>query len=172
MTNPDPADTGIEHHCVRFLYREAELLDRHQLGDWLDLLAPEIDYRVPVRNTVSSRDGDGFSTTAFFFQEDFGSLSLRVNRLGSEYAWSENPPSRTRRMVSNIRLGEFDAETGQAVNSNLVLYSYRGDTATAKVLTAERQDVLRTVEGTLKLARRLVLLDTTILGMESLSVFL
>jgi Ring hydroxylating beta subunit len=40
------------------------------------------------------------------------------------------------------------------------------------MLTAEREDVLRKEVGDWKLARRLVLLDTTVLGMESLSIFL
>src|SRR5262249_10584669 len=138
----------------------------------LDLLSPEIEYKVPVRTTRGSGEGDGFSTTAFFLDEDYGSLKLRVARLGSEFAWAENPPTRTRRMVSNIRVAEADAAADHAVTSNVAVYCYRGDMATPRLLTGERQDLLRTEGGRLKLCRRLVLLDTTVLGMDSLSILL
>jgi len=168
-----PRIDDLERECARFLYREAELLDRRKFHDWLALMSADIDYRVPVRTTRASKDGDGFSKTAFFLKEDIGSLRLRVARLDSDYAWAENPPSRTRRMVTNIRVSPApDAAGGQAVVSNLAVYAFRGEASTPLVLTGEREDVLiRTSEGW-KLKARLVLLDTTILGMESLSILL
>jgi 3-phenylpropionate/cinnamic acid dioxygenase small subunit len=162
----------IERACTSFLFHEAELLDRRKFGDWLNLLSPEIEYRVPVRTTRSSGDGEGFSETAFFLNEDYGSLKLRIARLGSEYAWSENPPTRTRRMVSNARVAENGGTPDHTVTSNFVVYCYRGDSATPRLLTGERQDRLRSENGQLKLCRRLVLLDTTVLGMDSLSILL
>ena len=172
MAGEASIDDQIEHECVRFLYREAELLDRRALTHWLQMLSPEIDYRVPVRTTRSEADGDGFSASAFFFQEDYGSLSLRISRLESDFAWSENPPTRTRRLVTNIRLSNADDGTSRNVVSNLAVYCFRGESPEPRVLTGERQDVLQKIDGDLKLKRRLVLLDTTVLGMDSLSIFL
>ncbi|MSQ72318.1 MAG: phenylpropionate dioxygenase [Betaproteobacteria bacterium] len=163
---------AIERACERFLYAEARLLDRHQYGNWLALLSPEIDYRIPVRRTVSKHDGDGFSDKAFFMEEDFGSLALRIKRFESDYAWSENPPTRTRRMVANVHLERIGSGGEAQVCSNLVVYCFRGDAPVPVVLSAERQDTLCMLDQGWQLKQRLVLLDTTVLGMESLSIFL
>ena len=89
-----------ERACTRFLFLEAELLDRRNFADWLEIVSPEIEYKVPVRTTRNAGEGDGFSESAFFLNEDYGSLQLRITRLRSEYAWAENPPTRTRRLFS------------------------------------------------------------------------
>jgi 3-phenylpropionate/cinnamic acid dioxygenase small subunit len=165
----------IERECTRFLYREAELLDRGDLQEWLELLCPDIQYRVPVRTTRQKRDGEGFSNSAFFFDDDYSSLKLRVARLVSDFAWSDSPPARTRRMVSNVRVassrlpGLRDNEL--AVTSNLALFSFRGESTTPVLLTGERQDVLRFEADGWKLRSRLMLLDTTIVGIDSLAIF-
>jgi 3-phenylpropionate/cinnamic acid dioxygenase small subunit len=168
-----PADHDcLERECARFLYREAELLDGGRFRSWLEVLSPDIDYRVPVRTTRERKDGDGFSRRAYFMEEDLSSLKLRVARLDSDFAWSENPPTRTRRLVTNVRVAEPAPVDEPAVSSNLAVYCFRGESAAPLVLTAERRDVLRRTTAGWRLARRLVLLDTTILGMESLSIFL
>jgi 3-phenylpropionate/cinnamic acid dioxygenase small subunit len=162
----------VERECIRFLYREAELLDNRKLADWIGMLSPKIEYQVPVRTTRGSRDGDGFSATAFFFDEDYGSLQLRVKRFASEYAWSENPPTRTRRLVTNFRVDAATDERTRAVRSNFAVYCFRGDDPVPRILTGERQDVLEQDGSAWKLRKRLVLLDTTVLGMDSLSILL
>lgn len=164
-------DLAFERECVRFLEREAELLDRKMFPQWLEQLSPDISYRVPVRTQRLNREGDGFSTTAFFMREDFLSLRARVQKLASDYAWAENPATRTRRMVSNVRLGETGA-SGVPVTSNLAVFCYRGDAPGPVILTGERQDVLVHNGQGLRLASRLVLLDSTVLGLEALSIFL
>lgn len=162
---------ALERVCTRFYYREAELLDRAEFPAWLALMHPTIDYRVPVRTTRDNREGDGFSTKAFFMQEDHGSLALRVQRLGSPSNWAENPRTRTRRIVGNVRVGAQEGEILR-VDSNLVVFCHRSDGAAPLMLTCERQDVLRRHEGCWTLAKRMALLDSTVLGHESLSVFL
>src|SRR5919199_5442314 len=155
----------------RFLFAEAELLDGNQLRAWLALLTPDVDYRVPVRLTRERGAGPGFSDRSYYLKEDFGSLQTRVTRLESEHAWAENPPTRTRRLVANVRVrdpGAGDGAAEVAVKSNLAVYCYRGDTPVPIILTAERQDTLRHVEGAWRLARRLVLLDSTVLGLQAL----
>jgi 3-phenylpropionate/cinnamic acid dioxygenase small subunit len=167
-------DERIERECIHFLNLEAQLLDGWQFHDWLALVAADIDYRAPVRTGRDMRDGDGFSSKAFYLQEDHSSLKMRVNRLDSEFAWAENPRTRTRRMVSNVRVAsmpEGHADEWQ-VASNLAVFCYRGDAPHPVMLTCERKDVLRRVDGSWQLARRTALLDTTVLGLESLSIFL
>ncbi|WP_454825839.1 aromatic-ring-hydroxylating dioxygenase subunit beta [Paraburkholderia xenovorans] len=169
-------DERIERECIGFLYREAELLDGWQFRDWLSLIASDIDYRAPVRTTRYLDAGSGFSHKAFYLKEDYDSLKMRVSRLDSEFAWAENPRTRTRRLVSNIRVGvdsNVDSHTDERrVASNMAVYCYRGDAPHPMILTCERKDILRRVDGRWNLARRIALLDTTVLGLESLSIFL
>lgn len=171
-------DERVEKECTAFLYREAELLDAWQLHEWLKLLTADVDYRIPVRTTRMKKDGDGISGRAFILEEDLGSLKLRVKRLDSDYAWSENPRSRTRHMVANIRVSPDAADGGVAgaklwqVRSNVAVYIHRGDEPQPVVLTGERKDQLQHVGGTWLLRKRLVLLDTTVLGMDAFSIFI
>jgi 3-phenylpropionate/cinnamic acid dioxygenase small subunit len=165
----------VERECTRFLYREAELLDRGMFQEWFELLSPEIRYRVPVRTTRAKRDGEGFSESAFFFDDDYSSLKLRVARLVTDYAWTESPPARMRRNVTNVRLAAAPhpfTNNDFALTSNLAVFSLVGETATPKILTGERQDIVRHGAGGCKLINRVVLLDTTIIGMDSLAIFL
>lgn len=164
-------DGRIERECTNFLYLEAELLDHRQFGKWIGLLSPSIDYRVPVRTTRLNKDGDGFSKSAYFMKEDIGSLNLRVAKLNSEYAWAENPATRTRRLISNVRVGTATLD-GQPVTSNFAVFCFRGDSPIPLMVTGERQDVLVREAESWRLKRRLVLLDTTVLGLDALSIFL
>lgn len=155
---------------VDFLYREAELLDDRRLTDWLALLTADIEYRIPTRVT-RERSASEFSVTSYHMLEDFGSLRTRVARFETEYAYAEDPPTRTRRMISNVRLVERTREGSLAVRSNFLLVRVRRDDP-AQILSGERHDVLRFEGSDLKLASRMVLLDHSFLPMENLAVFL
>lgn len=165
-------DERTERDCTAFLYREAELLDAWKLNEWLELLTPDIDYRIPVRTTRMKKDGEGFSKRAYVLEEDLGSIRLRVKRVESDYAWSENPRSRTRHMVANVRVAASDNPDCCSVKSNIAVFCHRGDEPHPVVLTGERQDLLQMSGGGWKLKKRLVLLDTTVLGMDAFSIFL
>lgn len=158
--------------CARFLYHEAELLDDRRLRDWFNLLTVDIDYRIPTRVTRErAATRPEFSAASFHMIEDYGSLKTRVARLETEYAWAEDPPTRTRRIVSNVRVGESAGDEEFNVKSNFLLFRAKSDAAPT-LLAGERHDVLRRIEGTLRLARRMVLLDHTVLPMENLAIFL
>lgn len=176
MSNQTPAVgvavvEGAVVTALDFFHLEAELLDKRELQRWHELLSKDIRYRVPVRTTRDNRGGFGFSECAFFLDEDYMSLKTRVLRIGSDFAWSENPATRTRRFVTNIRVRSSSRDRIQCA-SNVAVYCYRGDSGVPLVLTAEREDTLVRGEKRWELADRLVLLDTTVLGMESLSIFL
>jgi 3-phenylpropionate/cinnamic acid dioxygenase small subunit len=157
---------------VRFLYREAELLDGGRLSDWLTLLTEDIDYRVPTR--IARERGAArseFNSESFHLFENIATLRARVARFESGYAVAEDPPSRTRRMIGNVRVDGVAANGEHNVRSNLLLVRVKQDDP-PQLLSAERHDVLRTVGVRLRLARRLVLLDHTVLPLEHLAIFL
>jgi PAH dioxygenase small subunit len=154
-----------------FLIEEAELLDSRRFVDWLALFTTDVEYKVPVRTSRKSGSSDVVDEI-FHFDETHASLSLRVRRLGTDVAWAEDPPSFTRRFVTNVKVtpGERDGE--YAVRSYLLLYRARGDRGTHDLLCGERHDILRLEENRLRIARRRVLLDQTTLGTKNLAVFL
>jgi 3-phenylpropionate/cinnamic acid dioxygenase small subunit len=166
--------TGREtlDETYEFLVHEAELLDDQRMRDWLALLDPEIEYRMPVRITQERSAGFGFSETASHMNEDWASLETRVVRLDTDYAWAEDPPSRARRFVTNIRATPGSAEDLIAARSNILLFRARYDDPSYQLLSAERHDLLRRGPDGLRLLRRMVLLDHTTLGTSNLGVFL
>ena len=170
----DVSDLLLQFECAQFLNHEARLLDDVHLRDWLALLTDDVTYDVPVRQNVEMQMGEGFSARAFFLKEDLGSLKLRVEKLSSEFSWAENPRTRTRRMVSNIEIMRAaPAGEDQEIDllSNLAVFCHRGDEPAPVIVTAQRKDRLRRVQGQLMLARREALLDCTVLGLEAFSIF-
>jgi 3-phenylpropionate/cinnamic acid dioxygenase small subunit len=127
---------------------------------------------MPVRVNRERAEGSGFSEDSFYFEETLGSLELRVRRFETEFAWAEDPPSRTRHFVTNVRVAPGEEEDEVVVRSNLLLYRSRGSAPDHDLLSAERKDVLRKEDGQWKLRRRVIYLDHHVLETHNLSVFL
>ena len=172
----DALDELLRHReAERFLVEEAQLLDEWRLDDWLGLVTDDVVYQVPIRVHVES-DGDervtGVRDDSFHLDENRQSLQLRVDRIGTGFAWAEEPPTRTRHVVGNVRVRTTDDADEFAVRSNLLLYHTRWDRPDYAVVSCERHDVLRRVDGDLRLARRLAVLDNTVVPTLSISYLL
>ena len=165
---------ALREEVTTFLNHEAELLDNQDLHDWLELVSEDVDYRVPVRVTRErGAESSEFSDEANIFNEDYLSLDARVRRFDKEYAWSENPPTRMRRYVSNIRFEEINRGGDElVVKSNLLIYRSKEDEVDADLIAGERTDTLEREDGALKLTERVVELDHTVLDTRPLSTFL
>lgn len=170
--SPLAASTTEYGEVQGFLFEEAALLDARLHHRWLELLTDDIAYRMPVRVTVAHEIRGSVLDDMDHFDEDRYSLEKRVARFDTEHAWTEDPPSRTRRFVSNIRVFGGEADDQLLVVSYLLLFRSRGDIATPDLVSCERHDVLRRVDGTLRLARREVLVDESVLRTQNLAVFL
>lgn len=158
--------------CEQFLYEEAEYLDDGRLHEWLELLTDDVDYRIPRRVTRErGSEKSEFSDDSFLYREDKGTLETRVERYDKEYAWAENPPSRLRHFVTNVRVASVDGDELD-VRSNVMLYRNQGETTEEDLLSCERRDTLRRTDDGLKLAKRVVFLDQTVLGTRNLSFFI
>jgi 3-phenylpropionate/cinnamic acid dioxygenase small subunit len=156
--------------CIEWLNEEAELLDENKMREWLDLMHPDIDYRLPIRITRERPKGLGFSDEGYHMYEDFESLSVRVERLYGEYAWAEDPPSRTRRYVTNVRVSVANPDEYE-VSSNLLIFRSRLAATEYELFAGEREDLLVKADGGLKLRRRLILLDHSTLANKNLALF-
>lgn len=160
----------LERRVERFLYDEAALLDAREQKEWLELLDEDIAYKAPLRIT-REHVNDSFSRSSYYYNEDIGSLRARIERFESEYAWSERPPSRTRRFVTNVRAEERDDGWIDA-KSNLLLYYSQGDDESYTFLAGRREDVLRPDGDTFRLQERTIYLDHAVPDIDKISVFL
>ena len=157
-----------------FLFHEAELLDRRRFRDWLDLLADDFTYKVPTRHTVYwktlEEEFDDINTGMLYFDETKETMTTRVAKLETNTAWAETPPSRTRRLITNVRVKRDDSET-LAVESYFYVYKSRLET-TEDVYIGERRDVLRRTGDSFQIVSRLIHLDQTVLLVKNISIFL
>lgn len=161
----------VYNEVLDFLYTEAQLLDENRLVEWLDVLADDISYRMPVRTTRPRSDGDEFASGVTFFDDDKPRLTLRVRRVTeSAQAHSENPVTRSRRFVTNIQVQALGDDV--LAQSSVLLLSSRWDSHAFEFLAAGRNDVLRRFGPGLKLVSRTILIDQTVPESPCLSVFL
>ncbi len=161
---------ALYDEIVQFLFHEAELLDGGRFSEWLDLLTEDIVYRMPVRLTRERSDKPDASEGMDHFSESRETLRLRVERLRTDFAWAEDPPSRTRRFVSNIRIRPT-ADGQLEVRSYLLVYRNRGGDTTADLISGERVDVLVRVGAGWKVRRRTIAVDQAALGTRNLAIF-
>ena len=171
MSKPLPYGDPAHLAAHQFLVEEAALLDAADYPGWLELLCEDIRYVMPVR--VTTARGAGFDSLAGMghFDEDMYALRKRVQRLATDHAWTEDPPSRTRHFVTNVRT--FRSTPGELrVESALLLFRSRGDTRDADLISAGRADLLRETPGGLMLARREITVDEAVLRTQNLAVFL
>jgi len=135
-----------------FLYAEAALLDEWRLQEWLELLTEDVTYFVPATDVP---DGDA-KDTLFLIADDALRVRSRVKQLLGKSAWAENPHSRTRRLISNVRIREANGETVR-VAANFIVYRMRLDQVDTYVGRYEYILVQR--EGQLKIRERKAILD-------------
>ncbi|WP_310531315.1 3-phenylpropionate/cinnamic acid dioxygenase subunit beta [Novosphingobium sp.] len=167
-----PLGSEVYNRLLETLYDEAAALDERRFDDWVAMLAKDLVYQAPIRMTRTgvNRDRD-VMRTMFHFDEDYSSILMRTGRL-QKSAWAEDPPSRCRRFITNVRVGERETAGEYEVVSYLYLERSRGDNPHNEQLTAERRDVWRAVDGTYVLVQREIIVDQSVLGMSNLAVFL
>jgi len=163
--------TEVRDAVLDFLYREAELVDAGRFEEWLDLMTDDVEYQMPARLTRERGEAPDRSTQMQYFWDDRATLELRVRRLRTEFAWAEDPPSRTRHFISNVRIAPSLLPDALEVHSYVLIYRNRGDAAHYELISGERHDLLRRSEGTLKLARREFLVDQAMLSVKNLGIF-
>ncbi len=165
---------GDERHLEahRWLVDEAWLLDEQAYEEWIELLTDDIHYLMPVRVTTALGAGFDTSPGMAHFDEDKYSLSRRVARFVTEHAWTEDPPSRLRHHLSNVRTFATEEPDHLVVDSATLLFRSRGDVHEGSFISAGREDLLRHTADGWKLARRTILVDDAVMRMQNLAIFL
>ncbi|WP_067670850.1 aromatic-ring-hydroxylating dioxygenase subunit beta [Nocardia miyunensis] len=159
-----------------FLFAEADLLDAWKFEDWLELLAPDIHYWAPVReNRVFRERSQEISPpgTSAYFEENYDDLAQRVERLYTHMAWAEEPPTRTRHLISNIRVSPSSTEDGAFdVQSSFYVHRTRLE-RDHDWMVGVRSDVIRPADtrGGFQIAKREILFDVSTFLAKNLSSF-
>jgi biphenyl 2,3-dioxygenase subunit beta len=168
-------DQDLHRQVEDFLYLEAELLDDRKLREWLELFTDDARYWMPIRHNTSERPkeiADELSKPGegYYFDDNKENLRLRVERIYSKSAWAELPPSRTRHLITNVRVKK-DNGTELEVHSNFLVYRTRME-SDKDLFVGTRQDTLRRANGSFAIARRTIILDQAVLDAKNISVFL
>jgi 3-phenylpropionate/cinnamic acid dioxygenase small subunit len=121
----------------QLLFREARLLDLTQYEAWLEMLSMRVRYWAPVRSNLPKEDLDSPNLLTLF-DDRRPDLVLRVKRIRTGYALSEQPASRTRRLITNIQVVPSDDQAIHVESSFLVTVS-RWNTPT-RVYSGVRHD--------------------------------
>ena len=171
--------TTLERMALRFeieefLYHEADLLDQRRYKEWLDLLADDIQYWMPVRRNVKYNEREREETNDFkemnWFDEGKDILTQRVRQIETGIHWAEEPASRVTHMVSNIRLTKATPDEVE-VSCRFLVYRNRVTDET-DFFVGKREDLLRKVDGEWKIAKRKLTLDQNVLLAKSVTVML
>jgi 3-phenylpropionate/cinnamic acid dioxygenase small subunit len=169
----------------QFLYREARLLDERRFHEWLELFTDDVRYWMPGRSNrypkvskaIVILDPERYTEEELTKEDELAildetkeTLGRRIARLETGMAWAEDPPSRTRHIITNIEVEPGDAAAERKVSSNFMVYRSRSETEQDFYVGA-RQDVLRHVDGAWKIARRKIILDQNVLLAKNVSIF-
>jgi 3-phenylpropionate/cinnamic acid dioxygenase small subunit len=160
-----------------FLHNEADLLDEREYDKWLDLLTEDIVYWMPMRKNVSyanrGRDITAENDVAWF-HDDKETLTKRVRQIQTGVHWADEPISRVSHVITNIRLtapiSTLDEGANATTTCRFIVYRNRLESET-DFLVGRREDTLTRVHGELKIARRKIILDQSVLLAKNLTVF-
>ena len=172
MTADVQSQMQTQFEVERFYYQEANLLDDRQFEDWVALFSDDTHYFMPIRRTRSKRELDKEFTQPgemAFFDDDKRLLAGRVAKLQTGRSWAEDPPSRTRHLITNVRVVADDGRELH-VESNFHVYRTRLRSEEDSWI-GSRRDVLRRVDGAFRIADRKIFLEQTVLLSRNLSNF-
>jgi 3-phenylpropionate/cinnamic acid dioxygenase small subunit len=168
----------LKQEIEDFLYMEADLLDQRMFRDWLDLLAEDLVYFMPVRRNVrfgqhaekeNTRQGEGIS----WFDEDKWTLEKRVEQILTGVHYAEEPLSRVTHMVSNVRLLEVapsvEGVAEVVVGCRFLVYQNRVEYET-NTFVGRRVDTLRRNGDSWLIRRREMILEQNVLLAKNLSI--
>ena len=136
------------------LFLEAELLDDWKLNEWLELFTADAAYYVPSTDLAKGADPE---KSLFYIADDRLRMNERVIRLMKKSAHSEYPRSRTRHLVSNVRVKSSEQEDEVCVSAAFVTYRTKWGNTDAYIGSSHYR--LCRVDGELRIREKLCRLD-------------
>lgn len=141
-----------------FLYHEAALLDEWKLDEWQALLTDDAGYYVPPNDKLDS----DHRSTLFIIADDRERIRQRIIRINDPNCHAEYPKSRTRRMISNVRIESVDGDLVTAT-ANFVCYRFRRNERIREYVGGYRH-ILKVAGDSFRIKERRVFIDAHELG--------
>ena len=136
-----------------FLFKEARLADESQYSEWEVLVADDMHYWVP-----SFEGQDRESEQVSILNDNRTRLATRIRQLNTGVRHAQLPPSRMRRVISNIEIKALENDE-YVVGSNVVIYEYRRQAKDElEVWPARVEHMLRRVNGEIKMFSKSIFL--------------
>jgi ethylbenzene dioxygenase subunit beta len=163
----------LVYRIEQFLYREARLLDEERYEEWLGLMTPDVHYYMPGIVATYRRDRRRATEVerAAHFDDDLFGMRRRVTRFLQNTAWTEDPPTRCVRVIGGIEVEPTEVAREYTVHSTFTNCRGRND-RDEDILYGRRFDLLREVEGSLRIARRHIRITQAVLLSKNLNIFL
>lgn len=172
MTVLSAVDRTVQQDIQEFMFREALALDERRFRDWLEFLSEDISYDVPLRVVREGLAEWELSPNGRIFQDNKQTLEIRVRRLETDFAWAEQPPSRTRHYVTNVLVDAGEQDGEYEVSSYCLIYRSRGDSIEPNFVSVFRKDLVRKTSDGYEIARRWAAIDQAVINAHNLSIFI
>jgi p-cumate 2,3-dioxygenase beta subunit len=153
LSVPAAATTRVE--VEDFLILEAALLDDWKLKEWRALFLEECSYLVP--NPSGTDPYAPTDASLYLVADDGHHLTERVKRLGKKTAHAEYPRSRTRRLISNVRIL---AQEGGALRTQCGFITYRTNHGVTDTYFGRHEHRLVLRDGGFRISEKRSILDT------------
>lgn len=169
----------VKREIEEFLYDEANLLDERRFSEWIDTLADDLRYFMPMEYNVkfgehATREFTRREEHMSWFNEGKWSLGKRAEQILTGVHWAEEPLSRVCRLVSNVQLtgmqthasGELEVD----VTSRFLIYQNRCEYE-QYFFVGDRFDRIRRTEQGCRLAAREIRIHQNVLLAKNLTIF-
>lgn len=169
----------IKREIEEFLYDEANRLDERRFHEWLDMLAEDLSYFMPMEYNVKAGEHATRELTQrekhiSWFNEGKWTLTKRAEQILTGVHWAEEPLSRVCRLVSNVQLtsiatnaaGELEVDT----SSRFLIYQNRCEYE-QNFFVGDRMDRIRLTADGWKLASREIRIHQNVLLAKNLTIF-
>lgn len=169
----------IKREIEEFLYDESNLLDERRFAEWLDTLADDLRYFMPMEYNVkfgehATRELTRREAHMSWFNEGKWSLGKRAEQILTGVHWAEEPLSRVCRLVSNVQLTALDTnasgELEVQVSSRFLIYQNRCEYEQYFFVGDRFDRIRRTAQGW-RLAAREIRIHQNVLLAKNLTVF-
>ncbi len=169
----------LKREIEEFLFEEASMLDERRFREWLDTLADDLVYFMPMMFNVkfgehAVREKTRLEKDMSWFNEDKWTLTKRAEQILTGVHWAEEPLSRVCRLVTNVRLTSISqsapGETAVGAQSRFLIYQNRCEHE-EYIFVGSRDDIIRKTASGWKLARREITIYQNVLLAKNLTIF-
>ncbi len=169
------ADQDLLQKVQAFIIREARMLDNMRVKEWLaEMIDSSIRYVVISRQMRYNEDRryDGQSDAVFFYDDDYKSLSARVDQQVHPQNWRVNPAEAYVRMVSNLEVAQCDAAERLLVRTNWHVRRMRRQYEVDDFIYARHDELIVSPDNEFKFVKRFISFPERCVSGRNMTLFL